>query len=282
MTTPADCRLLSTPWFRTPGSLEPGVQIFAIGDVCGQEAAFAGALAAIRHTPRRAGVRILVLLGNLVGHGPDSLACLDLAMDAHELAGVDALIALPGNQEIMLAQALHDPAGHMERWSLCGGRALLREAGVGEDATPEEAMDTLGAFLPVGWAQGVFEAQGWYKNGDLLFVHAGIHPTIDWARFVRQPADSPNPYHWAWMREPFLSWTKGWDPQKKMVVVHGHTPAVSQWVGTDSEMAQFAPLHHRRIVLDGGAHKRPQVAFVEAVAGQARVACVQHGRGDFF
>lgn len=283
MTQAADCRLLSSPWFRTPGSCEPGVQIFAVGDVHGRAEAFEGALDAIARTPRKAETRILILLGDLVGKGPSSFPCIDLGMESQERARVERMVALPGDHEIMMAQAVLDPKFMLESWALSGGQAVLNEAGVGEAGDqPDLQAEGVGAWLPFGWPEAVMSAQGWCRSGDFLFVHGGVHPHHDRDRFLNQPANAPSSHHWAWMREPFLSWTKGWDPQKRGVVVHGHTPVLDRWVGTDADLALFAPLDQRRIALDADAGRRAQIAWAEIVGNKARVHCVQHGRGDAF
>lgn len=80
-------RLLSTPWFVTPGTLGEGVQLFAVGDVHGQGRALENALARIHTTPRLADERVVLFLGDLIDRGPDSFACLDMARHAAELAG---------------------------------------------------------------------------------------------------------------------------------------------------------------------------------------------------
>jgi len=281
MPASAACRHLSTPWFCTPGSLEPGVQVFAVGDVHGRHDAFLGVLQAIASAPRRAERRILVLLGNLVGKGPDSFGCLDLAMEARTLARVDGLIALPGSQEIMMAQAILDPEAHLERWALCGGQVVLEEAGVAEARdNPALQAEGVGAWLPFGWAEGVRDTQGWWQNGDVLCVHAGIHPQQDRVAFLRQPAFSPRPHHWAWMGTPFLSWPHGWDPDRRQIVVHGHSPVMDRWVGAESDMALFTPLAQRRLALDAGSGQRAQIAWAEMVGARARVGCIQQGKGD--
>lgn len=283
MTRTTNCRFLTSPWFRTPGSCEPGVQIFAVGDVHGRADAFEEALAAIAHTPRKAPLRILVLLGDLVGKGPASFTCIDLGMESRERAKVDEMIAVPGDHEIMMAQAVLEPTFLMESWVAAGGQAVLHEAGVGDGAyTLDQQAQAIGAWLPFGWPQAVMEAQGWWQSGDFLFVHGGVNPHQSRDAFLMQPADSPSSNHWAWMREPFLSWTKGWDKERRGVIVHGHTPALDRWIGSDADMALLAPLDKRRIVLDADAGRRAQIAWVEIVGHQARVHAVQHGREDAF
>lgn len=282
-------RLLSTPWFVTPGTLGEGVQLFAVGDVHGQGRALENALARIHTTPRLAAERVVLFLGDLIDRGPDSFACLDMARHAAELAGCDKAIMLAGNHEIMLAQGLQDPATFLEGWILCGGESVLPAVGVADLAQAinvgmATVAQRLAARLPEGWATQILSQAGHWTSGDVLCVHAGIHPHKARADFLHQRADAPGPMdtHWAWIREPFLSWPQGWDPLGKTVVIHGHTPAVSHWIGSDADLAQLAPLDKRRICLDADAGARAQVAWCEWVGRKARVSCIQIGRDDAF
>ena len=283
MPVPADTRHLSTPWFSLPGTAQAGVQVFALGDVHGRAGAFESALAAIGASPRMGRKRVLVLLGDLVGHGPQGLEVLGMINQARARADVDELIVLPGDHEIMLAQALCDPLFKAEAWALSGGQALLDEAGLGTlQDDPRAQMKALAARLDAHWAQNVLGARGWWGSGDILCVHAGLDPAQERAAFLSQPAGGSARSHWAWIRSPFLNWTGGWDRAGRMVAVHGHTPALTHWVGTDEDMRAFCPLDKRRLCLDAGAQVRSQIAWAEISADRARIHCVQHGRGDAF
>ena len=284
MPLPPTTRLLSTPWFPTPGSVEPGVQLFAIGDVHGRAGALEAALDAIADSPRAAATRRLVFLGDLIDRGPRSLLCLEMARQGEHHAQVDECFVLPGNHEIMMAEALLEPGYMMIPWVEAGGKAVLLETGIDPEAEPDAIAQALQPLLPEGWAQDVLASEGHHRSGDVLCVHAGVHPHIPLDGFLAQAPNAPGlmEHHWAWIREPFLSWTRGWDPAGKTVVVHGHTPAVAGWIGSEQDMAALVPLDRRRVCLDAAAAARAQVAWVEWVGHKARVRCVQHNRGDVF
>lgn len=79
--------------------------------------------------------------------------------------------------------------------------------------------------------------------------------------------------HWAWIRDPFLNHTGGWDPEGKQVVIHGHTPVIAR-IAPLSEIMKAADLveQHRRICLDAGAAVVPQIAWLELDQGTYRYA----------
>ena len=170
---------------------------------------------------------MLVFTGDLIDRGPHGLAALRLAARAGARVGAVEMIALMGNHEQMLLCAL---AGVPDRrmhayalWIANGGDALLRET-LGADwerfHSPELLRVTMGdsfAFL-----QGT---RSHWRSGDMLFVHAGISPTLPLDVFLGEPWDVDfrtlgEAKHWAWIREPFLEAPA----HGGLFVVHGHTP----------------------------------------------------------
>lgn len=82
-------------------------ELFVIGDIHGETPLLSATLAAVADTPRYPARRaVLILLGDLIDRGPDSLGCLDLAADATCLARVDETVLLAGNHELMLRHGL--------------------------------------------------------------------------------------------------------------------------------------------------------------------------------
>ena len=105
-----------------------GAQIFAIGDVHGQADTLEAVLSAIKAVPRTADVRRLVFIGDLIDRGPASLRAIALTQRARELAGVEDVVALPGNHELMLLDGIDAPQMHISDWLDNGGDAVIEEA----------------------------------------------------------------------------------------------------------------------------------------------------------
>src|SRR5579863_814753 len=89
-----------------PRSVEPGLEIVAIGDIHGRSDLLD---ALLEQAPApEAPARRLVFTGDLVDRGPDSLGALILAISAGERVGAAQTVALMGNHEILMRLAL-DP-----------------------------------------------------------------------------------------------------------------------------------------------------------------------------
>jgi serine/threonine protein phosphatase 1 len=135
-------------------------------------------------------------------------------------------------------------------------------------------LETLGELRAAAMASLPSRIERWLgdlrphaRSGDLLFVHAGVHPRIRVESFLATPWNVPlsrvdENLHWAWIRAPFLDHQpgpRGWDGA---FAVHGHTP------GDGRANASHADQIRRfRLNLDGGS----------AVTGVARMGIF---RGD--
>jgi serine/threonine protein phosphatase 1 len=262
-----------------PGSVGDDVQIFAIGDVHGQAATLEKALAEIAARPRRAPHRRLVLLGDLIDRGPESLRSIALAREAAALAAVDEVTCLFGNHELLLLDAIHDPARRFGDWVGNGGRAVLRELGREDLADePSRAARELSVIL----AEEIAFLRGFgshAKAGDLLFVHAGVDPNQPLEASLAMPPESHRVFgrHWAWVRAPFLRHEMGWDPFGRIVVVHGHTSAnFRRKLDPGAPLLNFDCVEtHRRINLDAGAKEFDQVMLLECVGSDYRLELIQ-------
>jgi serine/threonine protein phosphatase 1 len=193
-----------------PGSLPPGMRVYAVGDVhgCDDKLAAMHRLIAADARARPVPRVTLVHLGDYVDRGPDSAAVLDRLLGHSPLPGAE-VVNLLGNHEAMMLDACAADAAEeaMPFWLDNGGAQTLRSYGAAAedpdawDAVPEDHLEML-RQLPLQ-----------HRAGDYLFVHAGVRPGI--------PLERQDPFDLIWIREPFLSF-EGDLPQ---VVVHGHTPA---------------------------------------------------------
>lgn len=263
-----------TEWRPFPGRL-PDEQIFVIGDVHGRGGALEIALASIAEVPRAAPVRRLVSLGDLIDRGPANRFAIDAVLSGRETAGVDRVDLLPGNHELVLLDAVEDPTW-VHFYADIGGLALIDELDPGAEAkTAETVAAVLRDRLPAGFLDRVRAAPSHLRLGDLVLVHAGLYPSVDGtvqAQFLAQGRVCTEKEHWAWVRDPFLDWEGGWDADRRVVVLHGHTSAVRGPVHPDTYFAAADRVgSHRRLNLDAGAAGCEQVGFAELRGGDAPV-----------
>lgn len=231
-------------------------------------------LDAIAAAPRTGLPRRLILLGDLIDRGPDSLGAIHLAMDAAERARVDQVIRLPGNHELMLVDALLAPEEFMGDWLDNGGDRLIREADPGCTARRlTELAEIARDAIDPGFLSLMISGPIFHREGDLLFVHAGLAPGVDPDAFLAQSRFGSSGEHWAWIREPFLDWEFGWGPDRSWVVVHGHTPAMTRRAGLAGfTRAADRVMTHRRLCLDAGAaYGHSQVGWAEFGPDRYRV-----------
>ena len=208
-------------------------RVYAIGDVHGRADLLADLHALIREDATEApeSRRLIVYLGDYVDRGPDSAAVIDLLL-SEPMRGFEQVF-LMGNHEDFLLHFLDDPSVGPQ-WMANGGEATLASYGVVLDAPAEEAdmaaaSDALRKVLPKAHRDFLEALPVTHREGDYLFVHAGIRPEV--------PLEKQSVEDLLWIREPFLESRDVWE----FVVVHGHTPVDGPEV------------HDNRIAVDTGA-----------------------------
>jgi serine/threonine protein phosphatase 1 len=167
---------------------------YVIPDIHGRYDLLDEALATIAARPGgEAGV--IVTIGDYVDKGPDSKAVVDRL-----LSGVDAgwsLIALKGNHDALMVEALRDPS-KMAAWLVKGGDAALASYGGDPAAVPPSH---------IAWLD---QLRLMHVDAHRLYVHAGVDPAI--------PLDRQSEATLLWNRYP-----KGFpDGYGDLHVVHGH------------------------------------------------------------
>jgi serine/threonine protein phosphatase 1 len=171
-----------------------------------------------------------VMLGDYIDRGPSSSDVIDWLI-RHQ-AG---MVILPGNHELMMAEALHPSARGSARvrfdsWVSNGGdqtiRSYLTRCGKAEsaeiiDLLIAEGPDAVIAIIPKEHRDFInhlaFESPPYHLDEErkLLFVHAGVRPHKSLRGHTREEL--------LWSRDPaFLGardpgWAEGWR------VVHGHS-----------------------------------------------------------
>jgi serine/threonine protein phosphatase 1 len=249
----------------------PQTQVFAIGDVHGQADLLEAALVEIRGVPRSATLRRLIFLGDIIDRGPASLRAVELVGEAAELAGVDDVVLLPGNHELMLLDGLDAPMMYITDWLDNGGDSVIQEADPGCTARKlVDLAEIARAAVGDAFLHRVRTGPTWHAEGDLLFVHAGVDPHQDIATFLHKPRLlAMDDDHWAWIREPFLDWKKGWNGR---VIIHGHTPAIRRPCDHKAFAEEADRIStQRRLCLDAGAAFLPQLGWAEFRADDYRL-----------
>ncbi len=202
------------------------VEVLAIGDIHGEAGLLEALLAHAAALPPQ-GRRVLVFTGDLIDRGPASLAALRLAAEAGARLGAVETVALMGNHEQMLRCALAGvPRRRLETfalWVANGGDALLDEV-FGSDRDRCDHPQMLEAEMGEGFGF-IEDMRSHWRSGDVLFVHAGLSPTMPRDAFLAAPWDVAfdglrEAEHWAWIRGPFLEAPS----HGGLFVVHGHTP----------------------------------------------------------
>ena len=246
-------------WEPAPRSTPPGTTLLAVGDVhgCAEHLdAMLVRLGRLHDETRDQGRRFeLVLVGDYVDRGPDSLGVLDRLG-----AGIGAALNLPvhlllGNHDQMLAACLHpmpDPE-ILELWFANGGDTTMAECGIEPGdvvADPAEVSARLRARLGSEGIRVLRELGHVWRCGGYLFVHGGVDPS--------RALETHSVTELVWMREPFLDGA-GW--RHDFAVVHGHTPCGPE------------VLPHR-IAIDSGCFHTGVLTAVQLADDRLRFHCV--------
>jgi serine/threonine protein phosphatase 1 len=213
-------------FMRAPGWMPRGRRVYAIGDIhgCLDKLIALHSLIAQDLASRPAGSAVIVHLGDLIDQGPDSAGVVALLSAGPPLPGI-AVVNLLGDHERMLLDALDGDRAAATDWLWAGGKQALASWGLPADL-PREAWN---AALPPAHLRWLRTMALSHREGDYLFVHAGIRPGVPLAE---QSADDL-----VGMRQPFLSTEQDFG----VIVVHGHSSGPS---------VTIAP---NRIGLDTGA-----------------------------
>jgi serine/threonine protein phosphatase 1 len=196
----------------SPGRLPNGRRVYAIGDIHGclgelrrLHAAIAADLAA-----RPPASAVLVHLGDYIDFGSDSAGVIALLAEGSPVAGLPT-INLMGDHERTAVDALSGDAAAATDWLHTGGQAALASWGIAPDVPREQWRDRLPA-AHIGFMQALAFDR---REGDYLFVHAGIRPGV--------PLDRQAEDDLLGIRQSFLASEQDFG----VIVVHGHsaTPA---------------------------------------------------------
>lgn len=232
---------------------EPGQfpVIYAIGDVHGCHAQLLDVHRRIvEDSAGIDGPKLMILLGDYIDRGPGSKGVLDyLCSDAPP--GFER-IALCGNHDDVFLKFLSDPIANMG-WLEFGGHETLYSYGVDANhilrhgGGVEALAAAARAVVPARHIALLESMPIMVEIGKLLFVHAGIRPSV--------ALDDQLDQDLLWIREPFLS--EG--PGLPLLVVHGHTADKEPVFGEG------------RIGIDTGAFATGRLTVLKVAEGKVRV-----------
>ena len=230
---------------------------YAIGDVHGRRDLLEALLAAIRTDAGDRPARI-IFLGDLIDRGPESRACLDLAIAT--LTDVPGSRLILGNHEEFLLEFVESTQTRetvARRWFANGGLATLHAYGFDEQERIDGLAQRFARDFPAHIA--ALRAADWMIETEThVFVHGGIDPYL--------PLTAQAPKTTRWIRDKFLRFT---GPLPK-IVVHGHTKTQSL----------LPEIYTNRIALDTGAVQSGHLtcAVFDGDAPPRFLATDDHGR----
>jgi serine/threonine protein phosphatase 1 len=167
---------------------------YVIPDIHGRYDLLSRALADIAaHSAGDAGV--IVAIGDYVDKGPESRQVIERLLSG--VAGGRRFVALKGNHDAMMAQALREPA-RMAAWIAKGGDAALKSYGGDPAAVPQSH---------IAWLD---QLRLMHIDTHRLYVHAGVDPEL--------PLDRQSEATLLWKRYP-KGYPGGFGERH---VVHGH------------------------------------------------------------
>ena len=207
-------------WIPAPGRVPEGVRVYAVPDLHGRADLLERLLDALAADVARAGDggiarTVLVFLGDYIDRGPRSRRVLDILTNG--LPRGPEIVFLKGNHEDFVLSFL-DGAGDAAGWLFNGGMETLASYGIdvpGSGYLTEDTENEIRAALldsmPERHLIFLRELKLMHREGDYVFVHAGLRPGVP---IERQSAEDL-----LWIRGPFLTSIADLGG----VVVHGHT-----------------------------------------------------------
>jgi serine/threonine protein phosphatase 1 len=192
----------------SPGRLPRGRRVYAIGDIHGCLAELRQLHSAIATdlTARPPTSAVLIHLGDYIDFGPDSAGVLSLLAAGSPIAGLPT-INLMGDHERTALDALSGDGAAATDWLHTGGQAALDNWGI----TAGVPRDAWRAKIPAAHIEFMRNLAPDRREGDYLFVHAGIRPGV---RLDRQEEDDL-----LGIRQSFLASEQDFGA----IIVHGHT-----------------------------------------------------------
>ena len=210
------------------------MRVLAIGDIHGCLTALRALLEAVALGPDDR----LITLGDYIDRGPDSRGVLDLLL---QLQASGQLIALRGNHDVLMLEALHDE-DERRQWLMCGGKQTLESYGL--SVLQSYHGDLKG--IPENHLRFLEETCVDYtETATHFFVHANAYPDI--------PLDEQPLYmlHWEKLGPTFPH-------MSGKIMVCGHTKQHSGEVLNRGHM----------VCIDTGAYAHGWLTCLDVTSGQ--------------
>ena len=172
---------------------------FVIGDIHGQYLHFTTLMDKL---PIDFNTDRLVLLGDYIDRGPDSMAVVKYIMSLVNSHGSDTVFPLLGNHEDMLLRYLD-----LKKKNICFKNTEAMYFFNGGKAT----MDSYNNKVPQDHIDFLSSLEFNYYDKNYIYVHAGLRPGVP---FEKQDKDDM-----LWIREQFLN--SHYNFGRK--IIHGHT-----------------------------------------------------------
>ena len=210
-------------WFKgtsnaRPGSISPGLAVYAVGDIHGRLDLLEDLLRRIETDAARHpgdSERTLIFLGDYIDRGPSSRGVVERLLE-DPLPGM-LTVRLMGNHEEALLSFLDGVSDGLD-WLTFGGLETLLSYGVPLRTIPStgqqvtELRQALAEAVPKTHLDFFRRCGFRHSVGDYVFVHAGVRPGI--------PLERQTPTDLLWIRDDFL---RARIPMPERVIVHGHT-----------------------------------------------------------
>jgi serine/threonine protein phosphatase 1 len=210
-------------WFKgasqaRPGSISPGLAVYAVGDIHGRLDLLEDLLRRIETDAERHpgdSERALIFLGDYIDRGPSSRGVVDRLLE-DPLPGIST-VRLMGNHEEALLSFIDGASDGLD-WLTFGGLETLLSYGVPLRTIPStgqqviELRQALTEAIPRSHLDFFRRCTFRHSVGDYVFVHAGVRPGI--------PLERQTPTDLMWIRDDFL---RARIPMPERVIVHGHT-----------------------------------------------------------
>ncbi|MEO0328564.1 MAG: metallophosphoesterase family protein [Pseudomonadota bacterium] len=205
--------------------IDPGMRIYAIGDVHGCLSQLQQLIGLIdldlEQDPPQA--YKIIFLGDYVDRGPDNAKTIEFLVELQ--ATFHDYVFILGNHDERLTLFINDPNRVGESFLKWGGATTLRDYGV--IASPEKPFEAVAAAkelaenMPVGHREFLQNLKPYYEQSGYFFCHAGVRPGI--------PLEKQTNHDLTFIRADFLQHEL---PFEK-VIVHGHTPVPTPEIHTN-------------------------------------------------
>ncbi|AKA44360.1 metallophosphoesterase [Paenibacillus polymyxa] len=209
--------------------------IFAIGDIHGSYDKFR---ALMKHwNPDK---QQLVILGDLIDRGPDSLSVVRRCMELKKEYGAKIL---GGNHEWNLFDFIDKPNVYAKYYLEKGGRNTLQSFLGIKDSAIHKSPEKMAILMKERFFNELNflrDLPDYYEHQHYVFVHAGVNLYLkDWKH--------TNPSDFRWIREPFHEAKN----ETGKIFVFGHTP--THYLNPDGNCGVWVSPCQSKIGVDGGA-----------------------------